>query len=147
MKRVPYLLAIFVVISFSACSTDSPEVENKSKKSISNSSMAGTWDAKEMTYTSTKNPNKSLDMMNEFKTSLTMTIKTNGTYTYSAKMMGMSTNQSGTMKKDGNKITSDNPNFKMTLSGNILTLLVENQSWDFGDGREPAISKAVFKRR
>lgn len=147
MKRLNYLLTVFVILVFTACNSESPEAEKTDKKNISKSSLAGTWDATEMSYASTKNPGKSIDMMKEYNASLTMTIKSNGTYTYSATMMGMTTNQSGTMKKNGNNITSDNLDFKMTLAGNKLTLRVVNQSWDFGSGKEPAISKAVFKRR
>ncbi len=76
--------------------------------------------------------------------SISMTIKSNGQYSYKVKMMGMTKTESGTMKQDGNRVITDNPDFKMTLTGKSLTKTSDNQTWDFGEGKEPAISKAVF---
>ena len=81
------------------------------------------------------------------KAAISMTIKTDGHYSYEVKMMGMTKTESGMMQQNGNRITTDNPDFKMMLSGKTLTLKVDNQQWDFGQGNEAAISKAVFVRR
>lgn len=142
------LLVLVTMMIVAACSHSSSESENKSgNKSADKISLAGTWAAKELTYTSKADPGRTQDMKKMLQASITMTIKANGHYSYDVKMMGMTRTESGTMKQKGNRIITDNPDFKMTLSGNTLTMTGDNQQWDFGRGKEPAISKAVFVRK
>ncbi|MFQ5606088.1 MAG: hypothetical protein ACE5IR_20400 [bacterium] len=140
---------LFAMMLAVACSSnDASESGNKSgKKSAGSSSLAGTWVATELSYASKKKPTRTRDIKEMMKASITMTIKASGHYSYKVKMMGMTKTESGRVKKNGNRITTDNPDFKMSLSGNRLIMTSDNHKWDFGRGKEPAISKAVFVRK
>ncbi|MFQ5640550.1 MAG: hypothetical protein ACE5IR_21425 [bacterium] len=147
-KTISLLVLSTMMLVVACSSNDASESGKKSgNKSADNGSLAGTWVATELSYTSKKKPTKTQDMKKMMNASITMTIKSNGQYSYKVKMMGMTKTESGTIKQKGNRIVTDNPDFKMTLSGNTLIMTGDNQKWDFGRGREPAISKAVFVRK
>jgi len=157
-KKTIHLLVIVTLMFTAACGTDSTGNETATaneprrptkiqNKRADNRELAGTWVAKDLSYISKKDPSRTQDMKKMLKAAISMTIKTDGHYSYEVKMMGMTKTESGMMQQNGNRITTDNPDFKMMLSGKTLTLTVENQQWDFGQGKEAAISKAVFVRR
>ena len=158
-KKTIHLLVIVTLMFTAACGTDSTGNETATaneprrlakiqNKRADNGELAGTWVATELSYTSKKKPIKTQDMKKMMKASITMTIKANGHYSYKTKIMGMTKTESGKMKRNGNRIITDNSDFKMSLSGNKLIMTSDNNhKWDFGRGNEPAISKAVFVRR
>ncbi|MFQ5602717.1 MAG: hypothetical protein ACE5HS_05560 [bacterium] len=148
MKKTITVLFLVLTVMAAACSSGSSE--SKDEKTASKSTkfaLVGTWNAKELSYVSKKDRNRTQDIKKMLNASITMTIQANGHYSYKVNMMGMTKTESGTMKRDGNRIIMDNPDFKMTLAGKTLTLTNDNQSWDFGQGKEPALSKAVFVRK
>lgn len=120
---------------------------NTASKGSGSTSLAGAWEAKELSYTSMSNPGRTQDMKKKLRAAITMTIKPDGHYSYKVKMMGMSKTESGMMRQKGSRIIMDNPDFKMKLAGNTLVMTSDNHKWDFGHGKEAARSKAVFVRK
>ncbi len=140
------ILGLTLALMTSSCSSNpsSPDDANALK------ALAGTWKATEVIYTSKADSTVSENILETMGFEYTMTIKADGSYTVTTKFQGQTFNFSGTFneEEDGG-IGSDEPNTTVTVSGNTLTMIDTDTSWDFDkDGtEEPAILKMVFVRQ
>jgi len=140
--RQAYLLILstFLLFAFIGCSDDS------GSNSTSASGLVGTWDMAKFEYKSKANPSLTEDLV-QSGMNLSLTIKSNGDYTGSGNYLGFPYSFSGNMNEDGDSIDDGDPNTTITRSGNTLTIVDNDDSWDFGNGDEPATSTQVFEKQ
>lgn len=142
MRRLTlvFVLAFFLSLVLFGCSDDSGTNSNDSDN------LTGTWKLIEFSYTSKANPSQKVDWVAEGM-SLTMTIESNGNFSASGSYMGFPYSYSGHMNESDAGIDDGDDDTIITRSGNTLTITDENESYDFGNGDEPAILKQVYQKQ
>jgi hypothetical protein len=135
-----FVLSWFAFLIVSGCSDDSGTNSND----LGN--LTGTWKLVEFSYTSKANPSQKVDWVDQGM-NLTMTIENNGNFSVSGNYQGFTYSYSGHFDEGNDTIDDGDANTTITMSGDLLTITDENESYDFGNGDEPAILKQVYQKQ
>jgi len=134
-------LFIFIIFAFLlACS------DKKNSTEPSTSDLEGTWDLIKYEYQSNANPDLTFDMVEEGM-DVEMTVESDGDFSMSGSYLGFPFSFSGQMNESDSGIEDNDPNSIITLDGKRLTIVLEDEEWDFGDGDEPATLTQVFQKQ
>ncbi len=136
--KITALSILMVCFSIISCSdSTSPD---------SASDLAGTWNLTQYVYQSKNNSGLQADLTQQGM-QLTMTIEKNGDYTISGSYLGYPFSTSGNMNEGDDGIDDGDDDTTITRDGNTLTIVSENESWDFGNGNEAATLTQVYKKQ
>lgn len=147
--KLAFVLSCFSLIIFlmlASCSKDSTEPEVISQVEP----WVGTWDMTESKAISKNDPGTFLDLMALFQISGTVVIQPSGDYTVSIIVPGdtiIQTGQFTTLQELENQMTGGDPDVTVTFDTDMVTIIRDNQTWDFGNGEEPALERTVYTRR
>lgn len=140
MKRLTTVLFLAIMFAFLAsCSSDSGTDPDASD-------LEGTWNLTEYKYIS-QGTSGEFDAKAAQNISLTMTVNSNGSFSVSGSFSGIPFSFSGNFNDDGTDIDDGDPNTSITLSGDTLTIEDTSETWDFGNGDEPATLRQVYVRQ
>jgi len=130
-----------------SCSKNTSEPEDISPVAP----LVGTWDMSESKVISKNDPGTFVDLMEFFEFSVTIVVQPNGDFTVSFTMAGATiSTEAGrfaNMEDFEEQMTQGDPDNTVTIEGNTITVTRDNQTYDFGNGDEPALERTVYKRR
>lgn len=150
--KLAFVLRCFSLIIFlmlASCSKDSTEPEVISPVEP----LVGTWDMTESKAISKNDPGTFFDLMDFFgiQLSVTIVVQPSGDYTVTIIMDGVTiATEAGKftdMDDFENQMSQGDPDVTVTLAGNTVTIIKDNQTFDFGNGEEPALERTVYTRR
>lgn len=139
--KLTYSLFLIIIFAFlMACS------DKKDSNGPSASDLQGKWKLTKYEYQSKANSNLKHDIIGQ-GIDLEMTVDSDGDFTMSGTYLGFPFSYSGQMDESDSGIEVDDPNTTVTLSGKNLTIVSDDEEWDFGNGDEPAILTQVFEKQ
>ncbi|MCK6618947.1 MAG: hypothetical protein HUU32_13020 [Calditrichaceae bacterium] len=115
--------------------------------------LVGTWDMTESKVISKNDPGTFFDLMDFFgiQLSVTIVVQPSGDYTITFMMAGVTfATEAGKfmdMEDFEEQMTQGDPDNTVTIEGNTITVTRDNQTFDFGNGEEPALERTVYTRR
>ncbi len=139
-----FVLIIFLLLT--SCSKNASEPEDISPVAP----LVGTWDMTESKVISKNDPGTFVDMMEFFEFSASFVVQPNGECTITFIFLGVPTTMTvniANMEEFENQMTQGDPNVTVTIEENTITVIKDNQTWDFGNGDEPALERTVYTRR
>lgn len=139
-----FFLIIFLMLA--SCSKNASEPEFISPVEP----WVGTWDMTESKVISKNDPNTFFDLMELFQISGTIVIQPSGDYTVSIIVPGDTIIQTGrftNLQELENQMTGGDPDVTVTFDKDMVTIIRDNQTFDFGNGEESALERTVYTRR
>ena len=145
MKKTIYAFAVISSMFLVACGSDNAEGSDESgekkeqsggeeKEDASGPSIAGEWQLSDFDMgMEIPEEQKAMfdEMMEEMKANTTMTFNADGTFSSKQSAMGEVTEESGTYKLDGNKLTTTSngktESLDVELKDNTMTIKVEDR--------------------
>lgn len=109
--------------------------------------LVGDWRVTQFAYIAVSDPNLTFDLLASQGITVSMTIRSDGSYTTTTTVGGQTQTSSGQFVNTNGNFSDGDPNTTMTITSNQIIWSIANESWDFGNGFEPATLEVIYTRQ